>query len=301
MWPLLTACSWVDPPVVADVVGHDPGAERHVWLFREQADGSFARDPAPFAHSLSSLGLAVVDDALVLTAVGVWLGSVSEWRREWLGAPLHALSTADLETWEPLLWRLGGDEDNRVPIDPQLHSGPSGLELWYYAVPPMERGDPALHTAERVIARARLDGRATWVEDVLTAPSLADPSPVEFQGRTLLFATTRPGSEITLFAGEPLVRVRTWPDVSVPHAFVHEGVLQLWASQWVGSQQVAVRATSTDGRTFTPWERPLPMAGLRHCASPVGASWQGQVVVACADEEPVVPMTGPPPQGPPRR
>jgi len=124
---------------------------------------------------------------------------------------------------------------------------------------------------------------------------------VTFQGQTLLFATTRPGSEITLYAGDPLARVRSWPDVSVPHAFVHDGVLQLWASRWVGSQQVAVRATSTDGRTFSAWEQPLPMAGLRHCASPVGASWQGRVVVLCVDEDPIVPMKGPPPAGPPRR
>jgi len=301
VWLLLTACTWVDPPVVATVVGHDPGAERHVWMFRQQPNGSFQRDPVPIASSLSSLGLEVVDDALVLTAVGVWLGSVSEWRREWLGPPLHALRTTDLDTWEPLIWRLSGDAQDRVPIDPQLHATAAGVDLYYYAVPAMERGDPALHTTDHVIARATLDGGFTWQEDVLSARNLADPSPVTFQGQTLLFATTRPGSEITLFSGDPLTRVRTWSDVSVPHAFVHDGVLQLWASRWRGSQQVAVRATSTNGRDFTAWDEPLPMAGLRHCASPVGASWQGQVLALCADEVPVVPRQGPPPTEPPRR
>ena len=114
MWLLLIACTWIDPPVVEAVVGPDPGAERHVWLFRQQPDGRFLRDEEPLAHSLSSLGLEVVEEALVLTAVGVWLGSVSEWRREWWGPPVHALRTVDLETWEPLLWRLSGDTLDRV-------------------------------------------------------------------------------------------------------------------------------------------------------------------------------------------
>jgi hypothetical protein len=301
VWLLFGACSWIDPPVVEAVVGHDPGAERHVWLFREQADGTFQRDPAPFAHSLTSLGLAVVDDTLVLTALGVWMGSISEWRRNWLGAPIHGLSTTDLETWKPIIWRLHRDPADRAPIDPQLHVTPDGLSLFYLAVPPMERGDPALAPTDRTISRAKVDGGATWDADVLTAPTLADPSPVSFLGQDWLFATTRPGNEITLFAGEPLARVRTWSGVSVPHAFVHDGKLELWANRWLGGQQVAVRTLSADGRNFTAWQQPLPIEGLRHCASPVGASWQGKIIVVCVDELPVVPHQGPPPKGPPVR
>ncbi len=306
MWLLLTACAWVDPPVVGAVVGHDPGAERHLWLFREQADGSFARDPVPMAHSLSSLGLVEMENSLVLTALGVWMGSVSEWRRKWLGAPVHGLRTTDLVTWEPLLWRMKGDAIDRVPIDPQLHLTADGLNLYYYAVPPEERGDPALQTEDRVIARGniargKVGGEIRWMEDVLMADSVADPSPVRFKDRDFLFVTTRPGSEITMFVGDPLTRKRSWSNVSVPHAFVHDGALQLWATRWNGPQQVAVRAISQDGSHFTEWEAPLPMEGLRHCASPVGAQWQGRVVVICVDEEPIVPQQGPPPTKPPRR
>lgn len=291
---MLLGCGWVDPPVVGAVLGHDAQAERHLWLFRQQDDGRFLRDPVPFGHSLSSLGLAAVDDSLILTGLGFWPGSNSQWRRDWLGPPVHGLQTRDLDRWEPLLWRLKGDPGDRVPIDPQLLANEDGLELYYYAVPPAERGDPGLRSGARIIARAGLDGEARWTQDVLEVPSVADPSPVTFQGQRLLFATTQPGNEITLFAGDPLSAIRTWTGVSVPSAFVHDGVLELWASRWSGHQQQAVRALSRDGRTFSNWEQPLPMTGVRHCASPAGASFHGQVVVVCADELPMAPGKPPP-------
>ncbi len=284
VWLLWTACALLDPAPAGEAVGHDASASRPLWLFREDGRGGFVRAREPFAHSFSSLGLVADGDRLVLLGLGRFPGAFSMWRRDWLGPPLHGLETEDLDTWDPVMWRLRGDPEDRIPIDPQPHLGEEGLEVYYYAAPSEQQGDPAQFAGGHRIARARVGRTAAWSEDVLTAPLLADPCPVTFQGRALLFATSQPGAEAALFEGDPLEPVEVFGGVSVPHAFVHDGVLQLWVQQQRRQGAVALRSTSEDGRTFTSFEEPLPMDGLGNCASPVGASFDGEVVVVCLDE-----------------
>jgi len=277
----MLACAVLDPPVADEAFG--PG-ERAVWVFRGP---ELRRDPEPLAHGWSSLGAGVVDGTLVVTGLCWWEGCGSMWRRKLLGPPVHALTTDDGATWEAAMFRLSDDPTDRVPIDPSVAVTDAGPELWYYAVDAELRGDPAHLRDDHVLARATLDGHfATWTDDAVSAPMLADPSPALFAGQRWLAATSRPGQEVTLWQGDAVVR--RFSGVSVPHLSVRDDRLVLWAQTVVNGHAVAVRAESVDGRTWGDFERPLahPPAD---CASPVAASIAGERLVLCVDE----PLHGP--------
>ncbi len=281
---LLTGCALLDPPAADEAFG---AGERAVWVFRER-DGRYVRDAEALAHGFSSLGAGVVDDTLIVTGLCWWEGCGSMWRRKALGPPIHALTTHDGVHWDAAMFRLSGDPTDRVPIDPSIAVTADGPELWYYAVDAQLRGDPAHLQADHVLSRAGFEGHfASWREDAVAAPMLADPSPVEFEGERLLVATSRPGQEIALWRGDAEEPERRWSGVSVPHLSRTDTGLELWAQTIVDGHTVAVRATSADGRQWSGWDRPLE--GLRDCASPVAATVAGQRLALCVDE----PLQGP--------
>lgn len=279
---LLTLLGCSDSPV-ADLALDPERTDRPVWMYRQTAAG-WQRQPEPVAHGFSSLGLGTDGDALVLTAQCFWGDCGSVMWRHLVGPPVHALSTKDLQTWEPQMWRLV-DPDDRVPIDTELR----GDQVWYFGTQAGQRGDPALHQADHTIYRATISGdRLQAPKAVLVGPHLADPAPVHFKGRDLLFLTTLPGRAIGVASGDPMTVTKTWDHVSVPHAMVVGDALWLWAHTVREGRHVPVRATSTDGVNFSSFEAVLPTDGT-DCANPVGMVWRSEPVVFCVSE----PLGGP--------
>lgn len=272
-----------DVPASGPVLVENPDARTHVWMFRS-TNGVWTRHPSPLAHSMSSLGVGNLGDTLVLTGQ-CWWGSCGSEIHRWLsGPPVHGIQTRDLVTWTPAMWRLD-DPAGMIPIDTEIVVRPEGTSLWYYGVPVGPRGDPAKRTADHRLRRASLDdGQFVQPVDVVVGPHLADPIPVWFRGERLLFATSRPGAEVSQYSGDPPVSVQTWKGVSVPHAMVVDDELWLWAQRIRNGRRSPVRARSSDGRTFTEWETPLPNPGKEDCANPVGTVFRGEPVMFCLSE-----------------
>jgi len=284
--PFLLGCV-IDPPVASRALGADAHTGRAVWMFR-QTDGGWARSATPVAHAMSSLGLGMVDGAVVLTAQCWWDDCGSLLWRHIVGPPVHGIQSTDLEQWSPVMWRLVDPED-RVPIDTELRPTADGAEVWYYGTPSGQLGDPAMFDTPHTIFSARVEGERL-VDPVarMTAPHLADPAPVTFRGQEMVFLTVRPGHAAGLAMGEPLQIVHTWEGVSVPHGVVVGDALWLWAHRVEEGRFVPVRSVSADGRHWSPWEAILPTAGTS-CANPVGAVVQSEPVVFCVEEQ-VQPM-----------
>ena len=292
---LLIACSSSTPiaeeePLSAALLVHEESPRRKLWLFRENGQ-EFTRQIPHVARDISSLGALMHEGELTLTGICWWpgCGSPEEMaKRHELGPLVFGLSTPDLESWTPLQWRLV-DPLNYTPIDPQLHIGSEGLELWYFGVPGQAHRDPADRSTHD-IRRATLesDGRFHAQETVLRAPGLADPAPIEFKGQKLLFATQFAAESIVVYRGTPLQQVARFEGVSVPFPMEVNGELWLLATRVINGRPQAVRAISRDGIQFSEFTSFLPLGSEEVCASPVGTVMDGTAVVFCV-EEPILP------------
>ncbi len=287
LWITLFACSSglvaSDDPVAWAAIG--PGSERPVWMFRLD-NKQWLRSPAPIAHRASSLGLGISRESLVLTMQCFWGDCGNESLRHSVGPPVHALTTQDLETWAPAMWRLI-DPDDRVPIDTEIR----GDRVWYYGTAAGVRGDPAKHRSEHTLYVATIQGdRIADPKPVFRGSAVADPAPVEVAGESLLFMTTKPGMEIGMATGTPLRLAKTWPNVSVPHAMVVGEEVWLWAQTVRDNRLVPVRSISRDGgRQWTDWDAPLQTDDIGGCGNPVGSEFNGVPVVFCVTEPLMVP------------
>lgn len=283
-----------DAPVAGDALRPDDAAGHRVWMFRHGSQG-WVRENAPVAHSMSSLGLGSKDGRVVLTTQCFWGDCGSMLWRHLSGPPVHAISSADLQTWTPEMWRLV-DPDDRVPIDTEFFFTEDGAQVWYYGAPAGQLGDPAAFGGTHTLYSATVQGDRLVNPVVrMTGPHLADPAPVMFRGALYVFATTKPGHEIAMATGEPLAISRTWRGVSVPHAMVVGDALWLWAHRVDAGRFVPVRAVSTDGKNWSTFEAVLPTAGVS-CANPVGAVAVDGPVVFCVEEHPRA-FTGQTPPG----
>ena len=277
-------------PLSAALLVYEENPRRKLWLFKEH-QGSFVRQEPHIARDISSLGALVHDGELILTGICWWpgCGSEEEMKRRMERGPLvFGLATSDLQNWKPLQWRLN-DPENYTPIDPQLHTGEEGLELWYFGAPGQAHRDPAdrsVHAIRR--APLREDGRFHAAETVLAHPGLADPSPVQFAGEDWLFATQFAAERVLGFRGKPPQEELRFNGPSVPFAVEVRGELWLLATRMVNGMQQPVRAISTDGKQFGAFEAFLPIPPNTPCASPVAAVLNDTVVAFCV-EEPVKP------------
>ena len=85
IWILLALGCLGDQPVAGAAIG--PGQDRPVWMFERTKDG-WKRRAEPIAHSVSSLGLGVVGDRLVLTMQCFWGDCGSVLHRHRVGPPV---------------------------------------------------------------------------------------------------------------------------------------------------------------------------------------------------------------------
>jgi len=267
-----------DDPVAGHAIG--PGADRPVWMFRLNG-AQWERSPDPVAHSVSSLGLGLDGDQLILSMQCFWGDCGSESLRRKIGPPIHAITTTDLVTWAPHMARLVDPED-RVPIDTEVR----GEEVWYFGTVAGAMGDPAKHTERHRIYRAQRKGdKLVSPELMLEGSGLADPAPLTVGDQQFLFLTTKPGMSIGIARGTPLRVTREWGGVSVPHAMWVGKQIWLWAQTVRKGRMIPVRSISEDmGATWSEWDAPLPMDGLTSCGNPVGVVFDGAPVVFCVTE-----------------
>ena len=178
------------------------------------------------------------------------------------------------------------DPDDRVPIDTEYRPKPGGGNIWYYGTVAGTPGDPAAHTAPHGIYKATIQGdRLVNPTRMITGPGLADPAPIQVDGKTFLFLTTVPGRSIGMATGDPLRVTRTWEGVSVPHAMRVGAEIWLWAQRIQNGRMTPVRIRSADsGQTWTDWEAPLPLEGIAGCGNPVGGVFRNTPVVFCVTE-----------------
>ena len=263
MIALLLACSASEPPPTAL-------ADSRLWVWRSPDRRTWTRDPEPLAEGFDSLGLAEVEP-------GVFRLSGLDHRRRVPGyeryLPLKTWGfEGDLDRWERGSWAV--DDAGTVNfVDPQWFEG-----QLFYTQRDGVGGDPALD--QRPNALRSSPPPTTWRSGV----GLADPSPVRFEDRFLLFATSW-GKGVMLFEGEPLAEVKRFGGVTVPFSVVVEGELWLLAQQTLEGARQPVLARSSDGRSWSSFERVLPADhGLKSCTSPVLAVRGEGGVLLCVEE-----------------
>jgi hypothetical protein len=278
VWMLVLIGCFGDDPVAGHAIG--AGDDRPVWMYRLNGVG-WERSSVPVAHSVSSLGLGLDGEQLVLSMQCFWGDCGSESKRREIGPPIHAITTTDLLNWKPDMARLVDPED-RVPIDTEVR----GDEVWYFGTVAGTMGDPAKHAESHRIYRAqRQEDKLISPELMIEGSGLADPAPLIVGGKQFLFLTTKPGMAIGLARGTPLRVTREWAGVSVPHAMWVGKQIWLWAQTVRNGRMVPVRSISEDlGETWSEWDAPLPMTGLSSCGNPVGVVFDGTPVVFCVTE-----------------
>jgi len=276
------ACAGPDP--MATALRLDPAATTLVWSFTSAGPPwIWTRAAQPLAAEVGSLGLGESDGRLILVGLPMadkpshwdeWFPSLRV--RGWVGrAGLRLADVADPSAWTPSTWSIA-DPDAISALDPQPFEG----GFWYYAARGAE-GDPAAFSGAHAI-------RSSPPPQVrLSANGLADPSPVRFHGKVLLFATAWPDS-VVLAAGEPLTIQHRFPGLSVPFAaVVPEGgqdALWLVAQAVVAGKRQPVLARSADG---LGWSEPAPMldlGDLQSCTSPVLGAVSGGLALFCVEE-----------------
>ncbi len=263
MLSLLLACSSAPPP--PSVL-----AESRLWVWRSPDRRTWTRDPEPLAEGFDSLGLAEVEP-------GRFRLSGLDHRREIPGyeryLPLKTWGfEGDLDSWERGSWAV--DDAGTVKfVDPQWFEG----QLFYTQREGMG-GDPALDKRPNTLRSS--PPPTSWVEGV----GLADPSPLRFRDRFLLFATAW-GQGVLVFEGQPMAEVQRFGGVTVPYPLEVDGELWLLAQQAIRGVRQPVRATSRDGRTWSSFQPVLPQDhGLRSCTSPVMAVRGEGGVLLCVEE-----------------
>ncbi len=232
------------------------------------ADGArWERQPGYAHDGLQSLGLRV-GPAGALEVCGLNFRGRAAWWERFTGPPLHG-ATFDGAAWSPTTWSVSDPETTNY-IDPQWLDD----ELWYIARAGTH-GDPALDGGSNRVRSSPPP------QDRLALAGATDPSPVRFAGQLHLFLTTG-GRRVEHWAGEPLARVATWDEVTVPFATVIADELWLVA-QRATPPRTPVVSRSTDGRSWSPFVPVVETA--RACTSPVvGPHPRGGLVLLCVEE-----------------
>ena len=247
-----------------------PRPPSHVYAFTSDDLLRWTAQEVPVAEKLESLGLTVRPDGqLWLTGLDMG-GKHSPVRAKILGPALFG-RRFDGERWVPETWWFK-DPDAVAFIDPQMFED----SLWYVSRKGTH-GDPAKDTQPNDIrstppAQTRLSG-----------VGLVDPSPVRFRDALLLFVTDG-HNQVSLFSGDPLQKVQTFNNVSVPFGFVHNDVLYLVAQRPINGRRQPVMASSSDGVQFTEFTPLLRPDQARTCTSPVIGPLNGGWILLCVDE-----------------
>ncbi|MFT5584427.1 MAG: hypothetical protein ACI9VR_002012 [Cognaticolwellia sp.] len=246
-------------------------------------DGTHFEQQDVIAQGFDSLGLTQQTGRVVVT--GMNHRRLIPWYERYQRPAVHELVWQGSSSGKG--WRI---ERTRVAVDAPALIDPQwqGEALWYVARSGM--GDPALGGMNRVMKGADVE---------LEGTGLADPSPVTFNGRELLF-TTRWGDGVVLWGGSPWTEQASWRQLTVPFARVEAGLesglqaslLAVYAVGVVDGSRLPVRMESVDGVHFT---QPKALS-----LSPTPSSCTSPVVWSDADGHWLLCVREATPSGPPK-
>ena len=265
---------WVSCGPVPSPPGLDSPSESELLLFHG-LDGEHFELQQVITRNFDSLGLVEEPGRVVLT--GMDHSRHIPWYERYQKPLVHQV-VWDGQSWERERTRVAVDA--MALLDPQWQ----GEAFWYVARSGM--GDPALGGVNRV-----MKGTEMQLEGI----GLADPSPVTFGGKELLFVT-RWGDGVVLWEGSPWTEQARWQQLTVPFARVEarvgagaktglkNSVLAVYAVGVIEGRRLPVRMESRDGVTFTEPRRLKlsPMPGS--CTSPVRWSDATGQWLACVHE-----------------
>jgi len=254
--------------------GLDSPPESELLLFHGM-DGEHFELQQVIAKNFDSLGLIEEPGRVVLT--GIDHSRNIPWYERYQQPSVHQW-VWDGQSWERERTRVAVDAP--ALLDPQWQ----GESLWYMAR--IGLGDPALGGVNQVMKGTELQ---------LEGIGLADPSPVSFGGRELLFVT-RWGDGVVLWGGSPWTEQSRWRQLTVPFARVEarvgadagagpqDSVLAVYSVGVVDGRRLPVRMESDDGVQFTE-PKPLRLSPTPgSCTSPVRWSDAAGQWLACVDE-----------------
>lgn len=275
---LLLSCA--DPPMELALIPEE-GAVNVLHAFHSN-DLNQWNHRGPLAYGVSSLGLDTVNEGLRLTLIQEVRPPT--WYEMNFKSDIYGF-IYDGKNLIPRSWSVD-DEKAIAFIDPQFHDG----EFWYIS-PPKGVFDPAL-SSEPIPIRA-----SNTLNNVYSAPKLADPSPIVFKNERYIFATQN--ASIVQLSGDPPVVMDKHPGqnslfngTTVPFATSIDDTLYLLGQRNVNGRRLPVISSSKDAISWQPWKpiEPIPKE-LYACTSPVmGVDPVEGYILFCIDERP--PPTG---------
>ncbi len=265
-----------DPPAPgAGAPGSGPmgpmmGPTRVAW-FTSAEGRTWTRAADDLTEKFVSLGLSVRLDGTL------WLSGIDQsglaTAEEQIQGPRPEGFIGKDGSWTRHTWDQIRDPDVLQYIDPQW----DGDSLWY--ISRKGGGDPKL-------GGGRNEVRSTPPTTVhYSAPGIADPSPVTFQGQRYVFITGQTGSIVQL-GGQPLQELGHWAAVTVPFATVVGDELWLLGQHNLNGRRQPVLRKSKDGRTWPgEWQPMVPPDSVGNCTSPVLGPWGEGYILLCVDED----------------
>ena len=246
------------------------------------------------AWGISSLGLAMHEDGLVLTGMPD-IPTIDEAGVNLQPVQVHAFSTPDLEHWGTHIWSIETTAKiDNLPIDVTMWTPPDGdVELVYYSMPiECTNDDPLLCPGPHSMRKAVYeDGAFVEVEQELyAAETLTDPT-VCHDGDTyhMVFGVDGYVGHAVSDDGELYVDQwgDTWGGANVPYCFEHDDQIMAVA-QGGGGWPPPVWLNLDENGQF-PEESQMLYSDADNlsffggsCTSPVLAYFQGLYVTFCA-------------------
>ena len=236
-----------------------------VQMFTSE-DGEEWSEGQTIAHSLSSLGLLIFEDTLILTGTPSLEGADDR--------SIYALTSTNGLTWRSREWSVSGTDgvhDASLYIDEQNRVNAVFAE-----------GGLGLRTA------VRDNNRFVTLDEVpLTEPGLREPTSCTWQGRDYLFAVEGTSSIVAASAadGEPLTEDErfVWDGFQAPFCFVEDDELWLLAQAAGGGGKPMYRVLEDSGE-FGPMNNLLQSTALpfASCTSPVMGRYGETFVLFCS-------------------
>jgi len=230
----------------------------------------------PISWGITSLGMhQLADGNLAITCIQE-VRPPTWWEKQ---SPVVYGYIFDGKSFQATEWKVN-DTESTIYIDPQMFEG----DMWYIS-PSGFTGDPAKAPATPI--RSSNPGITRF-----SAPRIADPSPVRFQGNLHVFATQN--ASVVHLIDDPLRVIALSPETNkhfngstVPYATTYNEQLMLVTQRHINGRRIPTYSLSADAYNWSEWK---PLADIppqiHACSSPVvGPNPAGGWVMMCIEEK----------------
>ncbi len=255
-----------------------------IWSYTSSDAQTWHRLPEPSARYMTTLGLGVVDDEVLM--ISGLLYSPPQVLSVRHPAYFPVLFTQDLLHWGIRWYAL----DAPVSIiDPELSWEDGRLWLTAWTLDKLRRSeDPVLSRGDHRVVRASL-AESGFFENprvIFKAPGVGDPVMVD--GLLYMTQTTlkpRLSTRVVVAANKEgrFIEVGEVPGISVPCVWRDGDTWRMYAQGWSRGKAIVVQSESEDG---IHWEPPRELPGLGRCRSPVATRFKGQDILVCSEAPP---------------